>query len=150
VREIFDRKAKLDSIITFDVSYPPGSTTGGQVDYQQLNQLSVESSPRWRALIAASSISWIPGQTRYNNLWIGDAKRYPILTAKDRRRFAFGEDDAKNRTLKEIDSAWDDLPGFKNINHVAINPKTGETGWLIVPDAAAKAIQKKSKRRSDK
>ena len=54
----------LAAPVVFDIAFPPGATTGPAVDLAALNRLSVESSPRWRAAIAAHSILWQPGVTR--------------------------------------------------------------------------------------
>ena len=43
----------LAAPVVFDIAFPPGAKTGPAVDLAALNRLSVESSPRWRAAIAA-------------------------------------------------------------------------------------------------
>ena len=73
-------------------------------------------------------------------LWTRDRSRYPVLTLDDRRRLAYGAGDAKHRTRAEIDAAWRDLPGLVVVSEDAIDPDTGEVGWLVLPEDAAKAV----------
>lgn len=136
----------LEDLIVLDVAYPPGAANGPVVDLSEMDQLSVKSSARWRAYIAANLIAWIPGKTqrpvprakkRWG--WSGDPTDYPILTAEERRALAFGARDNKHRTRSDIDEVWRDLPGLTLIAEQAIDPRSGEVGWRIVPaDAAAK------------
>ena len=79
-------------------------------------------------------------------MWSADIDRYPVLTRADRRRLAFGEDDAGNRTRggpRGIDTAWEALPGCRILTRSASTPD-GRRGWVIVPDAAATAIGKRA------
>ena len=73
-------------------------------------------------------------------MWSGDPGKYPILTAADRRRLAFGEGDKSHRTRAEQDAPWTDLPGVEIVTRTASTPD-GKRGWLIVPDAAARRIK---------
>ena len=63
-----------------------------------------------------------------------------MLTRADRRRLAFGEKDQKNRTRTQVDSAWRDLPGMVVISEDALDLKTGERGWRIVPAEAVEDL----------
>ena len=45
----------------------------------------------------------VPG---VGGLWIGDARRYPVFSARDRRRIAFGPDNPANRKPGRVDAAW--------------------------------------------
>ena len=137
---------KLDDLIVLDVAYPPGAGNGPVIDLPALDGLSVESSPRWRATIAAQSVAWVPGKTRVKGkatgwrwFWTKDIDKYPVLPYEDRRQLAFGRGDAKHRTRTEIDAAWQDLPGLTVIDVEAVDAQTGEVGWRILPvDAAQK------------
>ena len=121
-----------------------GGGSAQRVDLAALNRLSVESSPRWRAAIAAHSIIWQPGVTRLPIPgrrgrpsgrwgWARDANAYPIVTLDDRRRLAFGARDSKNRTRREVNGAWSDLPGLTVAERSAVDPKTGAVGWRLLP-----------------
>ena len=134
----------LAAPVVFDIAFPPGATTGPAVDLAALNRLSVESSPRWRAAIAAHSILWQPGVTRLPIPgrrgrpsgrwgWARDPNAYPVVTLKDRRRLAFGSRDSKNRTRREVDGAWFDLPGLTVAERSAVDPHTGAFGWRLLP-----------------
>lgn len=140
--------AALDDVALIDVELPPGAGDGPVIDRRALALLGVESAPRFRAYIAAHSVAWLPGRTRFPHpknrrviLWAGDPDKYPILTRGDRRRLAFGPD-AKNRTRMEQDAAWEDLPGVEIVGRMVDGPD-GRRGWLIVPEAAAAAIKRR-------
>ena len=134
-------------VIVLDIAYPPGSHShsGPPVALPEMDRLSVESAPRWRAYIAAHSVAWQLGTTRVpiprsrQFVWTRNLAAYPVLTIDDRRRFAFGAGEAKHRTLKEIDAAFRNLPGLVVVSEAALNDRTGEVGWIVIPDAAAKA-----------
>lgn len=139
----------LDNHVVLDVAFPPGANDGPVIDLAALDQLSVQSAPRWRAYIAAHALAWHPGKTqrpvpgapgRYG--WSRDLDDYPVLTARDRRRLAFGERDMKNRTRADINATWSDLPGLTTVER-AVDPKTGEVGWRIVPADAARPDDEK-------
>ena len=137
----------LDDLIVLDVAFPPGSHSGPVIDLPEMDRLSVTSSARWRAFLAAPSVAWKPGVTRVPGprsggryLWTRDRAAYPVLTLEDRRRLAFGADDTKNRTRAEIDAAWRDLPGLVVVGEREVDPRTGEVGWLVLPADAARAI----------
>ena len=143
--------AALDDRIRLEVRLPPGSASGPIIDRRELARLGVQSAPRFRAYIAAHSVAWIPGKTRIPHprnrafrLWAGDADKYPILTAEDRDRLAFGDGWA-NRRRKEgrrkADSHWERLPGSAILSRKA-STMDGRRGWLIVPEEAASAIRK--------
>ena len=131
----------LDDLIVMDVAFPKGSATGPEVRLPEMDALSVTSGPRWRAYIAGHSLSWKPGQTRVRNPssgrfgWSQDASRYPVATLADLRRLAFGAGDRKHRTRSDIENAWRNLPGL-DLFEQAVNARTGEVGWRIVPTGA--------------
>ena len=135
--------AALDDLVLIDVELPPGAATGPPIDRRALALLGVESAPRFRALIAGRSVVWVPGTTRRpvpGSLlwgWSRDASDYPILTAEDRRRLAFGEDDKGHRTRAQQDAAWEDLPGVVIAERAAVLPD-GRIGWRIVPAESVK------------
>ena len=77
-------------------------------------------------------------------LWIGDARRYPVFSARDRRRIAFGPDNPANRKPGRVDAAWRksaDAAGVVILDTEAVD-RDGKRGWIVVPAAAAKAIRK--------
>ena len=139
----------LEDLVVLDVAYPPGSHSGPTVSLPAMDQLSVTSAPRWRAYIAAHSIAWQPGTTRVpapraggRYLWTRNRSAYPLLTVEDRLRLAFGEpsDNPNRRTRAAIDAAFRDLPGLVMVSERAVNERTGEVGWLVIPEDAAKAL----------
>ena len=140
----------LDDVIVLDIAYPPGSHSGPPVALPEMDRLSVESAPRWRAYIAAHSVAWQPGNTRVKHprsgrfVWTRDLAAYPVLTLDDRRRFAFGAGDSKHRTRAEIDAAFRRLPGLVVVSEAASNDRTGEVGWIVIPKAAAAVAVPKS------
>ncbi len=138
----------LDEMIVLDVDCPPGSHSGPVVDLPEMARLSVISASRWRAYIAVHSLAWQPGTTRVRAPRAGgqfvrtrNLAAYPVLTLEDRRRFGFGAGNTKHRTRNEIDAAFRDLPGLIVINERATNDRTGDVGWAVLPEAAAKAVQ---------
>ena len=141
--------AQLDDTVLIDVELPPGAATGPPIDRVELAGLGVDSAPRFRAYIAAHSVAWVPGRTQRPHprnravwLWSGDPEDYPVLTAEDRRRLAFGEGDKGNRTRAAMDSVWEQLPGSVILTRRA-STTDGREGWRIVPEAAAEAIRKR-------
>lgn len=143
----------LDDVVVIDLALPEGSATGPLIHLPTLDQLGVESSPRYRAYIAALTVAWEPGVTRVpladsdQWAWSGDIEAYPILTQEDRRRLAFGMTDRGNRNKAAIDAAFEDLPGVVVLDRQAVDRKTGAIGWRVVPEAAAEAIRKRSRRK---
>ena len=118
--------AGLDDVVLIDVELPPGSAHGPVIDRRDLAGLGVDSAPRFRAYIAAHSVAWFPGKARIPHprnrrlkLWSGDPGKYPILTAEDRRRLAFGEWDKSHRTRAEQEAPWTDLPGVEIVTRTA-------------------------------
>ena len=103
---------QLDDMIVLDIAFPPGSHSGPPVALPDMDRLSVESAPRWRAYIAAQSVAWLPGKTLVpvprtsRFVWTRNLAAYPVLTLPDRQRFAFGLGDRKHRTRAEIDAAF--------------------------------------------
>ena len=138
----------LDDVIVLDIAYPEGSHSGPPVALPEMDRLSVKSAPRWRAYIAAHSVAWQPGNTRVKHprsgrfAWTRDLAAYPVLTLDDRRRFAFGAGGNKHRTRAEIDAAFRNLPGLVVVSEAASNHRTGEVGWLVLPENAARAVSK--------
>ena len=139
--------ATLDDLVLIDVELPPGSGHGPVIDRRELAQLGVDSAPRFRAYIAAHSVVWRPGVTRRPHprnprfhLWSSDPGNYPVLTAADRDRLAFGSaDTVRSRTRAHKDKPWEDLPGVEILTRKASTPDGGR-GWLVVPEEAAAAI----------
>ena len=100
--------------------------------------------------MAVPSATWIPGRTRrpvrgVGGLWIGDASRYPVFSARDRQRIAFGPE--STHRPGGIDDAWHksaDAAGVVILDTEAVD-RDGKRGWIVVPAAAAKAIRKAKK-----
>ena len=138
---------QLDDLIVLDIAFPPGSHSGPPVALPDMDRLSVESAPRWRAYIAAQSVAWLPGKTLVpvprtsRFVWTRNLAAYPVLTLPDRQRFAFGLGDRKHRTRAEIDAAFRDLPGLVVVSESAVNERTGDAGWIVIPEAAALAVR---------
>ena len=141
--------ADLDDLVVLQVMLPPGTGSGAIIDRRELTRLGVESAPRYRAYIAAHSVAWRPGVTRRRHprnrrvhLWSSDPGNYPILTAADRDRLAFGAaaTTIRHRSRDVKDAAWEDLPGVEILTRQASTPD-GCQGWLVVPDEAAAAIR---------
>ena len=138
---------RLNDQIIIEVALPPGSKTGPIINRQELRQLSVESSPKYRAYIGVHSLAWEPGITRIVNPrsnkrgWAGNPNAYPVLTLNDRRMIAFGPSDNKHRTSEEINEAFAHLPDIAVIEKNAVDQKTGAKGWRVVPNEAANAVR---------
>ena len=133
----------LDDQVLIDVELPPGATQGPQIDRRELARLGVDFAPRFRAFITGRSVLWRPGVTRRpvprSGLWgwSHDPADYPILTADDRDRLAFGDvDRARKEGRRKADAYWDDLPGVKIVDRRATLPD-GREGWRIAPSEIA-------------
>ncbi len=145
--------AALGDTVLIDVELPPGSASGPPIDRGELARLGVESAPRFRAYIAAQSVAWLPGKTRVPHpgggpprLWTGDRSKYPVLTAANRDRLAYGASDtARTYGRTKADKAWEALPGVDILDRERLTPE-GARGWLIVPEDAADAIRKREAR----
>ncbi len=142
------KDAELDELVLIDVELPPGSAHGPVINQRELVRLGVRSAPKFRAYIAAHSVAWRPGITRRRHprnrsvhLWSANPVHYPVLTAQDRRRLAFGAGDKGKRTRARQDAAWEDLPGIEILTRDASTPD-GQRGWLLVPEEAAEVIRK--------
>ena len=129
-----------DDLVVVDLAFPPGSAEGPLIDLATLDQLGVESAPRYRAYLAVHSLNWQNGITRVpvdmrrdQWRWAKDAARYPVVTLEERRRLAFGNDDRKHRTAAEIDAAFANLPGLVIVDRNARDPRSGVKGWRIMP-----------------
>ena len=137
-----------DDVIVLDVAFPPGSHSGPRVRLPALERLSVKSASKWRAYIGVQSLAWKPGTTRVpapraggRFTWSRDITAYPVLTRSDRRRLAFGAQDAKHRSHGSIDGAFRDLPGVVVVSEHEVDPQTGEAGWIVLPEDAAAAVR---------
>ena len=92
--------AGLDDLVLLDVELPRRIAREPIIDVRELARLGVHSAPRFRAYIAARSVTWRSGKTRVviprpggQRTWAADPEAYPVLTAADRRRLAFGAGD---------------------------------------------------------
>ena len=136
--------AALDDLILIDVELPPGSGHGPLIDRRELARLGLVSAPRFRAYIAAHSVAWRPGVTRRRHprnrgvhFWSSDPANYPVLTAADRDRLAFGNvDRGRKEGRSKADGYWENLPGVEILTRKAFTPDGGQ-GWLVVPEEAA-------------
>ena len=133
----------MDDLVVIDLAFPPGSAEGPLVDLATLDQLGVESAPRYRAYLAVHSLNWQNGVTRVPAdisrnqwRWAKSTAKYPVVTLKERRRLAFGDDDKKHRTTTEIDAAFANLPGLVVVERNAKDPRSGMMGWRIMPAEA--------------
>ena len=141
--------ATLDDLVVLLVKLPRGSSHGPVIDRIELAQLGVHSAPRFRAYIAAHSVAWRPGVTRRRHpsnrsvhLWSSDPAHYPILTAQDRDRLAFGKvDRARKEGRRKADMHWEKLPGVEILSRTATT-QDGRNGWIIVPEAAAERVRR--------
>lgn len=130
--------APLDTPVAFVVALPPGSESGPAIDPTALAELGVKSGPKWRAFIAAHSLTWKPGVTRVpakvkgQYTWTRKEAAYPVLTDGERRWLAFG-DAAMNRTTDQLDAPWQDIPGLVRLEGQD-DPKTGAAGVRFLPD----------------
>ncbi len=85
--------ARLDDLVHFLVRLPQGSSHGPVIDRGELARLGVESAPRFRAYIAAHSVSWLPGRTRVVSPKAGGRRvwdRIRTPTRSSRRRTGDG------------------------------------------------------------
>jgi len=150
-REIPDADARLDAPVTFDVAFPPGTTTGPQINPRELAQRGVRSSPEWRAYIAAATLAWVPGRSRVpvpgrrHYGWSRDPQAYPVLTLETRKRLAYGETQHR-RSKEKIDAVWRNIPGFTVLENQT-DEKTQIMGWRIVPEEIAEELMKKTRKR---
>ena len=130
----------VDDLVIIDLAFPPGSAEGPLIDLAALDQLGVESAPRYRAYLAVHSLNWQKGltrvpvdKTRGQWRWAMDANKYPVLLLDERRRLAFGESDRKHRTTAEIDAAFENLPGLIVTDKQAKDARNGVIGWRVIP-----------------
>ena len=150
LRSLPGERPALSDPVVFDVRLPPGAGPGPAVDRPALREAGRISSPAFRIGVAVPSATWIPGRTRrpvpgVGGLWIGDARRYPVFSARDRRRIAFGPE--STHRPGGIDDAWHksaDAAGVVILDTEAVD-RDGKRGWIVVPAAAAKAIRKATK-----
>ena len=138
--------ATLEEAVLIDVELPPGSGNGPVIDRRELASLGVRSAPAFRAYLAAHSLCWRPGTTRVpiqrsgdRWAWSLDVNAYPILTARDRRRLAFGANDRGDRTRAVQDAPWAAVKGIEVVDRAAVD-RDGRLGWRIVPEAVAAKI----------
>ncbi len=140
--------AELDDLVVIKVDFPPDSGAGPVINGPDLFQLGVVSGPKFRAYIAAHSVAWRPGITRRRHprnrsvhLWSANPAHYPVLTAADRDRLAFGRvNRARKEGRRSADAHWEELPGVEILSRTATT-QDGQKGWVIVPEAAAAAIR---------
>ena len=150
LRSLPGERPALSDPVVFDVRLPPGAGPGPAVDRPALREAGRVSSPAFRIGVAVPSATWMPGRTRrpvrgVGGLWIGDASRYPVFSARDRRRIAFGPESTHRPGW--IDDAWHksaDAAGVVILDTEAVD-RDGKRGWIVVPAAAAKAIRKATK-----
>ena len=136
----------VDDLVVIDLAFPPGSAEGPLIDLAALDQLGVESAPRYRAYLAVHSLNWQKGVTRVpvdkrrgQWRWAMDPGKYPVLMLDERRRLAFGEGDRKHRTTAEIDTAFENLPGLIVVDKQAKDARNGVIGWCVIPAEAVDA-----------
>ena len=157
LRTLPGERPALSDPVVFEVALPPGSEHGPAVDRPALREAGRISSPAFRIGLAVPTLPWLPGRTRRPavkarrgqwgqgpGLWIGDARHYPVLSLRDRRRIAFGPDATpSDRSGPKVDRAWHkaaDAAGVVILETEAVE-RSGKRGWRVVPPAAAKAIR---------
>ena len=140
----------VDDLVIIDLAFPPGSTEGPLIDLATLDQLGVESAPRYRAYLAVHSLNWQKGLTRVpvdkgrgQWRWAMNVNKYPVLLLDERRRLAFGESDRKHRTTAEIDAAFENLPGLIVADKHAKDARNGIVGWRVIPVETVDATEGK-------
>ena len=134
--------------VVFDVRLPPGAGIGPVIDREALRAAGRVSSPAFRIDVAVPTVTWIPGVTcppmrGVGGVWTGDVNRYPVLSGRDRRRIAFGPDDARKQS--HVDKSWRksaDAAGVMILDTEAVD-RDGKRGWRVMPTAAAAAIRKR-------
>ena len=134
-----DRDAPVEVIVRL----PPGSESGPVVPLPGMRALMLESGPKFCAAVSAHTLIWRPGTTRVRGtvkrgrptrwFWARDPEAYPVFTREDRRRLAFGRS-TKHRTKAAIDAAWAEIPGIVVHSEDAVDQRTGERGWRLIPD----------------
>ena len=150
LRSLPGERPALSDPVVFDVRLPPGAGPGPAVDRPALREAGRVSSPAFRIGVAVPSATWILGRTRrpmpgVGGVWIGDAERYPVFSANDRRRIAFGPE--STHRPGGIDDAWHksaDAADVVILDTEAVD-RDGKRGWIVVPAEAAKAIRKAKK-----
>lgn len=144
---------RLGEAIRLDVAFPPGTVSGPPVDLPDMDRLMVTAPARWRGFIASNCVAWVPGVTRLPVVnrgrkvpgrftWARNPKAYPVLTLDDRRRYAYGFDSHKHERGK-VNEVFRNLPGLVVLDEAAHDPRTGEVGFRVVPEAAADAIKRR-------
>ena len=145
----FDGRPDLDGEIVLELAFPPGVSDGPPIDLDVLDQLGVKSAPGYRAMIAGHSLTWKPGRTRRPHSksgrfgWSASPDDYPIVTADDRRRLAFGDKDGKHRTRTEVDAPWDGIPGLTVWQKDAVDRDAATNGWRLIPDKAVEIMRER-------
>ena len=130
-----------DELVVIDLALPPGSGEGPEVHLPTLDRLGLDSAPLYRAFLAVHSLIWRKGVTRVpvdggQWRWIRNLAKYPVITHRERRRLAFGDNDRKHRTEAEVDRAFEDLPGLVVVERAATDPVAGLIGWRVLPASA--------------
>ena len=77
------------------------------------------------------------GDVGVGGLWIGDASRFPVFSARARRRIAFGPE--STHRPGGIDDAWHksaDAAGVVILDTEAVD-RDGKRGWIVVPAPSA-------------
>ena len=96
--------AELDDLVVIKVDFPPESGAGPVINGPDLFQLGWSqdrsSEPTLRRTLCLATGHHPPTSPPYRavHLWSAIPRHYPVLTAADRRRLAFGTADKKNRT----------------------------------------------------
>jgi len=135
--------------VVVNLILPPGTGPGPIMDRAALRQVRLVASTAWRQMIGVHSIAWEKGQTRRplgpgkGGLWIGDANRYPVVSAGDRRRIVYGE--GTTHKPGRVDNEWRKrakAAGVVIIDENAVQ-ENGKRGWRAVPEVAAEAISKR-------
>lgn len=135
-----------DAKVRMIVQLPKGCGPGPKIDMRAFHSPTLRTASRFRAFIAASCLTWIPGRTQrplrdengkktgaYG--WAKEPDRYPVLSRRDRHRLAFGIG-ARRETDIRVDGAWTGLPGFTVVDEDAVDAQRGVRGWRLMPNDA--------------
>ena len=147
LRSLPGERPALSDPVVFDVRLPPGAGPGPAVDRPALREAGRVSSPAFRIGVAVPSATWIPGRTRrpvrgVGGLWIGDASRYPVFSAHDRRRIAFGPE--STHRPGGIDDAWHksaDAAGVVILDTEAVERRLDEAYPYLILDARYEKVR---------
>ena len=145
-----DPRPARDFPIPLWVSLPPGTKHGPKIDRPALRRARLESAGIYRALLAVESLAWRMGRSvrpkTGGRNWARRAGDYTdaILDAGLRRRIVFGHSrERRHRAAGLADEVFERLAedyDYEIVSRRAVDPRTGVSGWLVLPGKAAAAV----------